>query len=616
MTAQYSQANNVLPSNLMVDVAASAKISSANTAVDGDAFSSALDNASKNYADKSEVKTTAKSDNKYSEKNKDVKSAVENTDTSKRKEVVSEKTEVKADVKTEENSKAVKEQQTEQVVKEEVSALKEESAGVEVDEVQPVEENEQTLIFDESKTVDELLEQIKNNVCVVVDDVPVETTPVAEAADDIETSVETVSANKIVNEKLLSNIEYESRPVVNVTDSLSKAALDNTESLPLENQIPQIKADTAVKAQNIDTDELLNVSDTEPEVTSTVSKETINNVKPENNTDVTVKTAKESLAADTSRLTVNIEQDVQEEPVIIDTKPVTPLDTKQQESDLEIKVTDEVASQVRDNNVTGIENKDTTSKVKDKAVETMTALKDKDTTVVDVKTSNSDNNTESSLSQNNANETVAKLNVQNNNVVSAHIDSAESFVNKLDTQLSMNQGAQRETVQLNQNDILSQMNAKFEQLQQQSSNKVSIVLQPESLGKVSVEIMNTKEGIVAKMTAENHQVKELFDKSLESLKSSLAAQGVNVNSIKVESAQESSNNAMDFERNQFEQAFNNQQNGQNHSNKSQQAEQVQQEQTASFSAEAQQGTEEVSMESGIDMAEGITNYNGKVDYIV
>lgn len=606
MTAQYSQPNNVLPSNLMVDVAASAKISSANTAVDGDAFSSALDNASKNYTDKSEVKTSTKSDNKYSEKTKDVKSAAENTDTSKRKDVVSDKTEVKADVKAEEKQNVVKEQKTE-------PAVKENSSDVEADKVQLTEENEQTVIFDETKTVDELLEQIKNNVCVVVDDVPVETTPVAEAADDIESSVETVSANKIVNEKLLSNIEYETQPSVNISGDLTK----NVNSLPLENQATQVKTDTAVKNQTVNTDELLNIPDAEPEVTPTVSKETINNLKPENNTDVTVKTAKESLAADTSRLTVNIEQDVQEEPVAIDTKPVTPLDTKKQESDLEIKVTDEVASQVRDNNVTGIENKDVTSKAKDKAVETMTALKDKDTTVTEVKTSNSDSNTESSLNQNNANETVAKLNVQNNNVASAHIDSAESFVNKLDTQLSMNQNVQRETVQLNQNDILSQMNAKFEQLQQQTSNKVSIVLQPESLGKVSVEIMNTKEGIVAKMTAENHQVKELFDKSLDSLKSSLAAQGVNVNSIKVESAQESSNNAMDFERNQFEQAFNNQQNGQNHSNKSQQAEQAQHEQTASYSAEVQQGeAEDVSVESGIDMAEGITNYNGKVDYIV
>lgn len=598
MTAQYSQANNVLPSNLMVDVAASAKISSANTAVDCDTFSSVLDNASKNYTDKSEVKTSTKTGNDYSKKTKELNSVSENTDASKRKDAVSDK----VGAKTEENSKVVKEPKTEQLVEEE-------PADIEVDKTQLTNENEQAAIFDESKTVDELLEQIKNNICVAAEDVPVTTTPIDEQPEDIETSVENVSTNKIVNEKLLSNIEYESQSVVNIAGELIK----NADSLGSDSLTAQVNTDSVADTQNVNTDEILNIPETESEVTSTVSKDAINNLKPEDKTDVNVKTAKEGLATDVSRLTVNIEQDVQEEPVVLETKPVTPLDTKQQESDLEIKVTDEVASQVRDNNVTGIENKDTTSKAKDKAVETMTALKDKDTTVVDVKTSNSGSNTESSLNQNNANETVAKLNVQNNNIVSTHIDSTESFVNKLDTQLSMNQNVQRETVQLNQNDILSQMNAKFEQLQQQTSNKVSIVLQPESLGKVSVEIMNTKEGIVAKMTAENHQVKELFDKSLDSLKSSLAAQGVNVNSIKVESAQESSNNAMNFERNQFEQAFNNQQNGQNQSNKSQQ---LQQEQTTSYSADVQQGAEEVSTESGIDTAEGITNYNGKVDYIV
>ena len=56
MTAQYTQTNNISPSNLMVDIAASVKISSSDS-VDGTAFSSALDNASKNYVDKSELKT-------------------------------------------------------------------------------------------------------------------------------------------------------------------------------------------------------------------------------------------------------------------------------------------------------------------------------------------------------------------------------------------------------------------------------------------------------------------------------------------------------------------------------------------------------------------------------
>ena len=603
MTAQYTQSNNISPSNLMVDIAASAKISSLDS-VDGAAFSSALDNASKNYVDKSELKTNNKTNNDYSKDTKEIK-----TQTSEDKDTNSNKIEPN----TKENNNITKKENTKQITKEKRMSEEETSSCVDVDEVQESEEIEQNVVFDESKSVDELLEQIKNNVCIISTDSATDSILTEEVTENVNTNIESASVNKIVNEKLLSNIKYETKSTDNLTIDLSQTEIKNTDSLKINSDRQEINISQTAQSENLKTDELLNTTETEKKINITVSQN--NKLESQNtNTETTIKTAQEILAADTSRLTANIEQEIDKKENVIESKPITPNDTKQQ-ADLEIKVTDEVATQIRRNDTTGIENKDLTSKVKDKAVETMTALKDKDTTVTDVKTSDSQSNTESSLNQNNANETAAKLNVQNN-TTNLHVDSAESFVNKLDTQLSMTQSVQKESVQLNQNDILSQINAKFEQLQQQSSNKVSIVLQPESLGKFSVEIMNTKEGIVAKMTDESQQVKELFDKSLDSLKSSLAAQGVNVNSIKVESTQESSNNAMDFERNQFEQAFNNQQNGKNHSNKSQQ---TTQEQNSLYSTESQQESEEkeeITLESGIDSTENIKNYNGKVDYIV
>lgn len=621
MTAQYTQTNNISPSNLMVDIAASAKISSLDS-VDGAAFSSALDNASKNYVDKSELKTNTRADNNYSKETKETKSQIPEN-----KDVDADKIETK----TKENNTVNKKENTKQITKE--KSMSEEETSSCVDEVQESEEIEQNVVFDESKTVDELLEQIKNNVCIITTDSTKDSFSVEEVSEDVKTAVESASVNKIVNEKLLSNIEYEPQSEANITDNLLKPTSVNFEDLSAKNTSLEINTDTiSVKEcakttsntesvnitnnqDDLDTDinRILNTEEEKSKTVSFVTKE--NNSESDNKTNTVLKTAQESLASDTSRLTANIEEYSENDLTVQEAKPITPLDTKQQEQDLVIKVTDEVASQIHRNNTSDIESKDLTSKVKDKAVETMTALKDKDTTVTDVKTSDSGSDTDSSLNQNNANETAAKLNVQDN-TSGSQTTSAESFVNKLDTQLSMNQSTQKESVQLNQNDILSQINAKFEQLQQQSSNKVSIVLQPESLGKVSVEIMNTKEGIVAKMTAESNQVKELFDKSLDSLKNSLAAQGVNVNSIKVESTQESSNNAMDFERNQFEQAFNNQQNGQNHSNKSQQ---TAQEQNGFYTTDSQQESEnkaEIALDAGIDSTENTNNYNGKVDYIV
>ena len=68
------------------------------------------------------------------------------------------------------------------------------------------------------------------------------------------------------------------------------------------------------------------------------------------------------------------------------------------------------------------------------------------------------------------------------------------------------------------------------------------------------------------MLTENQQVKELLDKSMETLKSQLGAQGVNVNNIKVENTQQTSQNAMNFEREQFSQGFSQNPQGHNPAN--------------------------------------------------
>lgn len=102
-------------------------------------------------------------------------------------------------------------------------------------------------------------------------------------------------------------------------------------------------------------------------------------------------------------------------------------------------------------------------------------------------------------------------------------------------------------------EILSQINSKLTLPQENTVNKVNIILQPEQLGKVSVEIMQTKDGIVAKMIADTVQVKDLLDKSIESLKNTLASQGVNVNniSVKVEESSAAQNAGFGFEQEQF-----------------------------------------------------------------
>ena len=92
----------------------------------------------------------------------------------------------------------------------------------------------------------------------------------------------------------------------------------------------------------------------------------------------------------------------------------------------------------------------------------------------------------------------------------------------------------------------------------------------------------------------------------------MSAQGVNVNNIKVECTQESANNAMNFEKEQFNQSFNNPNNS-NHN------------QTNQSNTQNSYGVDDLSNEDiEIDLnseveiknTETIIQHNGKVDYKV
>ena len=140
-------------------------------------------------------------------------------------------------------------------------------------------------------------------------------------------------------------------------------------------------------------------------------------------------------------------------------------------------------------------------------------------------------------------------------------------LNNLSSQILMPSTTQ---TQISDTEILTQINNKLTLPQDNVTNKINIILQPEQLGKVAVEIVQTKDGIVAKMVADTVQVKELLDKSIESLKNTLANQGVNVNNItvKVEESTGAQNSNFGFEQEQFNREAANQSNQQKQSSNS------------------------------------------------
>lgn len=119
-----------------------------------------------------------------------------------------------------------------------------------------------------------------------------------------------------------------------------------------------------------------------------------------------------------------------------------------------------------------------------------------------------------------------------------------SFEKTLNTVQTPSQTYQ--TKEINDTEIISQINNKLSTLKNEGTTTVNIILKPENLGKINLELVTSKEGLTAQLTTNNSQVKEILDKTLNDLKDNLANQGINVNNVtvKVDETQKQSNNDM------------------------------------------------------------------------
>lgn len=139
-----------------------------------------------------------------------------------------------------------------------------------------------------------------------------------------------------------------------------------------------------------------------------------------------------------------------------------------------------------------------------------------------------------------------------------------NFSKTLDIAQAQTQPQSQAPKELSNTEILSQINNKLNSLKDENANKVTIVLKPENLGKINLELVTSKDGLTAQMTTNNPQVKEVLDKSLNSLKDSLSSQGVNVSSVTVkvdETQKPSSHDTFSF--NQGQQNMGNQESSNN-----------------------------------------------------
>lgn len=120
----------------------------------------------------------------------------------------------------------------------------------------------------------------------------------------------------------------------------------------------------------------------------------------------------------------------------------------------------------------------------------------------------------------------------------------ESFDIKVEKALNIqnSNNAQPKTADINPSKIIDQITKQLEGLY--NNSKVNIVLNPEALGKVNIQLMSTKEGLMAQFTVNTPEARDLLMKGLDGLKDSLLSHGVNVDnvSVKMNEAQKSEYN--------------------------------------------------------------------------
>lgn len=121
-------------------------------------------------------------------------------------------------------------------------------------------------------------------------------------------------------------------------------------------------------------------------------------------------------------------------------------------------------------------------------------------------------------------------------------------------------------------DVLNQVVNKIGQLKDTNAQKLTMILRPNDLGRLSIELTSNQNGLTTQIMAQNEDVRAYIEKNIDSLRQQLANSGVNVNSIQIKTA--GSDNTTTYDGNQnlnnnFEQENLNQQNNKDSKNNQQ-----------------------------------------------
>ena len=116
------------------------------------------------------------------------------------------------------------------------------------------------------------------------------------------------------------------------------------------------------------------------------------------------------------------------------------------------------------------------------------------------------------------------------------------------------------TSKLDSSQVLSQITNKITQ-NTDGSQKLTLVLRPNDLGRLSIELNNNEQGLSTNILAQNEDVRNYIEKNINALRQQLSDAGINVNNIQIKTMGQE--NTTNYDGNQN---FNNQENSENFNN--------------------------------------------------
>lgn len=420
-------------------------------------------------------------------------------------------------------------------------------------------------VDDNVETVEEIVdttvsetEDVENTL--VVDEDSLEDVPDMVDTSKLTENVTTpVVGNQVSNTNIDANVDNLDSVMVKVSDNLlskEDANLLNTEKNVGKDLISQkMVEDLNITIEDISDSQIENVSDdstlmdsTEQAVKYMMDKETATGSDVTVEPDVEIKNAdtKNVVLKDTSLQTKEVSADVTvadssevTEDLVVDTElnkdnklasDSVSSDTSSDLQDVE-SVADDVDSTMEENNSSSDENaqgetQDDNVKAEDKSElkkNFFTSSVSEDVEPVDTQADTK--------------------NMQTVETVSVHKVHSQQSTMTVGTQTTASASNQ---VNISKEDVLAQIHSKLQMMNSTSNAKLTMVLNPESLGKVSIQLINTKDGLTAELQVASQTVKDILDSNLSNLKDTLSAQGVQVNDMSVKVSQSENSADMDY----------------------------------------------------------------------